>query len=128
MSGGLSPVLEDYLESILNLEANKKSVRLKDIAEGMAVRSPSALQALASLETQGLLRHKHYGGFELTSRGRRVAKKVDSRHRLLKDFLIILGVNEKTADADACAIEHYVSEETVRRMIKLVQENHRQKG
>lgn len=128
MAGGVSPVLEDYLESILNLEKSGKSVRLKDIAEGMEVRAPSALQALASLETQGLLRHKHYGGFELTARGRRVAEKVDSRHRLLREFLMILGVNEKTADADACAIEHYVSEETVQQMVKMVRENRRQRG
>jgi len=114
MAKMVTAVLEDYLETLLLLAEDGGTVRLKDIAEKMAVKSPSALEALSVLEAGGLVRHEHYGGFELTAKGRRQAQTVYGKHTSLKKFLItVLGVDEKNAEADACQIEHYLSPQTV---------------
>ena len=110
----VTAVLEDYLETLLLLEKDGKTVRLKEIAEVMQVKAPSALEALEVLHAGGLVRHEHYGGFELTAKGRQQAKKVYAKHTSIRDFLIrVLGVDEKIADSDACQIEHCLSSQAV---------------
>lgn len=117
---------EDYLEAVLVLGQEKRSVRVKDVAERLGVSRPSVVLALAGLEAKGLVRHERYGGIELTPPGRRVAQETDRRHRLVKAFLVrVLGVKEATADKDACRIEHSLSPETVSRLVKFVHRSRR---
>jgi DtxR family Mn-dependent transcriptional regulator len=108
--------LEDYLEMVSFL-SDDGEVRVTDIAARLKVSKPSVLTALKTLEEQGLLEHERYRTVHLTPRGQREAGAIRDRHTMLTDFLAgIVGVSPKTAEIDACKMEHLLSEETLRKM------------
>ena len=110
--------MEDYLESIYILNERKKHVRVKDMARRMDVKPPSVIEALKSLERKSFVVHEPYGYIELTEEGVKVAQKIYQRHRNLKKFLsCVLCLDEKTAESDACRIEHHLSKETLERVM-----------
>ena len=112
---------EDYLEAIHAIAAGGGDVCVRDIAARLGVAMPSVTGAMKRLEAMRLVRHGRYDYVELTAEGKRRAAGVAGRHALLKRFLVeALSVEEATADADACAIEHHVSEATVQAMIRLL--------
>jgi DtxR family transcriptional regulator, Mn-dependent transcriptional regulator len=112
---------EDYLEAIHAIAAGGGDVCVRDIAARLRVAMPSVTGALRRLEALRLVRHGRYDFVALTAEGKRRAAGVAGRHALLKRFLIeALAVDEATAEADACAIEHHVSEATVQAMIRLL--------
>ena len=78
----------------------------------MGYSKPSVSRAVGILKKGGYLLMDKDGYLTLTESGLAVAKKIYERHTLLTDFLIRLGVNEKTAVEDACKIEHDISDET----------------
>ncbi len=118
----LSSTVEDYLEIILNLEKNKKFVRVKDIAQEMGVKLPTVTSMLNNLVEQDLINHKKYESVELTKKGKRIARDVYHRHVILRDFLTtILGLDLKTAEEDACKMEHAISPSTLERLIKFME-------
>jgi DtxR family Mn-dependent transcriptional regulator len=113
----LSASLEDYVEAIWILSIRGKVVRVKDIAEILSVKSPSVVGALKVLVEKGLIAHERYGYIELSQEGEALARDVYRRHKTLaKFFNEILGVDLATAARDACAIEHSVSDATIRRI------------
>ena len=116
----LSPSIEDYLEAIYFLAREKKSVRTSDIASFLGHRIPSVTEMLGKLNKSGLVKHEKYGAVLLTPRGRRIAKKVSDRHVVLVSFLRLLGVNKKSAEIDACKIEHVVNSKTMDKLRKFV--------
>ena len=96
-------------------------VRVTDLASRMGVSKPSALAALRSLESQGLLLHEKYRLITLTDDGRRRAAQIRERHAMLAAFLRdVLGVSPKAAEDDACKMEHCLSSETLDRMRAMV--------
>ena len=110
----LSASQEDYLEAIFEIEQRKRAVRVKDVASQLGVTMPSVNGALKNLEAKGLIEHEKYEYIELTASGELKASQIASRHRLLFAFLHdILGVEEKTAQDEACRIEHILSSSTV---------------
>lgn len=110
---------ENYLEAILRLEDDQQTVRSIDVATALGVSRPSVNKALGVLKKAGMVEQQPYGRISLTELGREKANEVFRRHRTLRSFLInVLGVDPETADADACKMEHVVSEQT---MCKLVQ-------
>ncbi len=112
---------EDYLEAIFLLEKKESPVRVKDIARFLAVSRPSVVEALQVLAGKGLVKHKYYGGVELTLAGRLRADAVYKRHRLLERFLHqVLGVSAEVAKVDACRLEHSLSKETIKMIINFV--------
>ena len=114
---------EDYLEAVLVLGQAKRVVRVKDVAERLAVSRPSVVAALVKLERQGLVRHERYGAVELTEAGVGVAASVDQRHKLLFSFLHeTLGLRAGKASEEACALEHALSAETTAKLLRLVEE------
>ena len=118
----LSSTMEDYLETILNLEKNKKFVRVKDIAQKMKVKLPTVTSMLNNLVKRGLINHEKYEYVELTKEGKRIAKDVYRRHVIFRDFLTgILNVDAITAEEDACKMEHVVSPVTLDRFIKFME-------
>jgi len=120
-TGGLGESGEDYLEAILILGKNQRLVRVKDIARFLGVSRPSVVVALGGLAAKGLVRHEHYGGVELTAKGRQAANAVYQRHLLVEYFLnSILGVSRRIARQDACRLEHTLSPESVRRLMDFV--------
>jgi len=116
--GELSSSLEDYLEAILVLAREKKVARVRDIAARLGVAMSSVDGALRRLADENLVRHERYEFVELTDKGIALARKIFDRHNLLTHLLHdILGVDAETAEKDACAIEHHVSQKTIQSII-----------
>lgn len=106
---------EDYLEAIYVL-GGRGDVKSAAVAQMLRVSPPAVNRAVSELAARGLVDKKSYGRITLTAEGAQAAESVWSRHRLLHDFLISIGVSESTAAVDCCKIEHFVSEETVKRL------------
>ena len=105
---------ENYLESILILRNEKGRVRSIDIVNHLGFSKPSVSVAMKHLKESGKIDVSTGGHITLTQSGKELAEKVYERHRVLAKMLITLGVDEKTANADACEMEHVISEETFR--------------
>jgi len=119
---GVSASFEDYLETILVLAREQgESVRVTDLSESMGVSKPSVSAAVKRMAEAGLVDHERYGDVRLTPAGLRRAQEVASRHELLHRFLVeVLGVDETTAQQDACRLEHDLSPISVERLTRLV--------
>jgi DtxR family Mn-dependent transcriptional regulator len=118
----LSKSLEDYLEAVHMVAQKKKIVRVKDLIKMLDVKTASVIGALKKLEQRGLVEHEHYGYIELTPEGKKKAMRIYEKHTVLIRFLTeFLKVNEKTAEKDACLIEHFISDETFSKIIQLIQ-------
>ena len=108
--------LEDYLEAVYVLIAEDRPAQVRDVARMLAVKMPSVVKAIHELKRLGLVTQKPYANIELTMKGTRVAKHVLSRHTLIRDFLMKLGVSRRIADKDACLMEHILSSATIGRI------------
>jgi DtxR family Mn-dependent transcriptional regulator len=110
--------LEDYLEAIYFLGLDQKVVRVSEISRKLNVSSASVNNAIKELTKLGYISHVKYGFIEITETGLVAGKKIASKHHLLKRFFEkVLHVSEKNADKDACSIEHFISEESISRLI-----------
>ena len=107
---------EDYLETILIIYKKMGMVRSVDVARHMGVSKPSVCHAVAVLQEGGFLIMDEDHFLHLTKPGRIIAEKIYERHRFFTDRFIEAGVDPKTAETDACRIEHVISEETFRRL------------
>ncbi|RLI15120.1 MAG: metal-dependent transcriptional regulator [Candidatus Hecatellales archaeon] len=115
--------LEDYLEAIYIVSREKTSVRVTELAERLKVRKASVSEAILKLSKKNLIKHERYGTVKLTPKGRKVAEDVYQRHEVFRRFLEeILGVDGKTAEEDACMLEHAVSRQTLKKLVKFVEE------
>lgn len=103
---------ENYLETILILGQKKGNVRSIDIANELEFKKPSVSVAMKNLRENGYIKVADNGFITLTESGRQIAETMYERHLLLSQWLIHLGVNEKTAVEDACKIEHVISKES----------------
>ena len=103
---------EDYLETILILHRKMGMVRSVDVARHMGVSKPSVCHAVAVLQEGGFLIMDEDHFLHLTEAGKKIAGKIYERHRFFTDRLIEAGVDPKTAESDACRIEHVISDET----------------
>ena len=119
---------EDYLETILILHREMGMVRSVDVSRHMAVSKPSVCHAVAVLQEGGFLAVDGDHFLHLTEQGRIIAEKIYERHRFFTDRLIEAGVDPKTAEADACRIEHVISDETFRRLKEKYQSESESKG
>ena len=104
--------LEDYLETILSLQNKHGQVRSIDIANEMNFSKPSVSVAMKNLQEKNYITMADNGYITLTESGRKRAESVMERHTLLSDWLISIGVSKETALADACKVEHDLSEES----------------
>lgn len=121
-SPDLGQSAEDYLEAVYLAAQEDRHVRVTDIADRLRVSKPAVVSALAGLKEKGLVRHRRYRGVELTDQGAAVARTVYRRHRLVLEFLRdVLGVDEQAAAEDACQIEHVVGQETIERLVRMVE-------
>lgn len=103
---------EDYLEAILVLQKKLGVVRSVDVARHMEVSKPSVCHAVATLRDGGFLIMDEDRFLHLTDVGREVAEKIYERHCFFTEQLIAAGVDPKTAEADACRIEHIISQDS----------------
>ena len=122
MSGEtLSASLEDYLEVIYHLIAEKQTARVKDISKRLKVNYSSVTGALKALAERKLVNYAPYELVTLTRQGEVLARDVIRRHEVLRDFFIkVLAINEKHADESACKMEHAVSPKILERFVEFV--------
>ena len=111
--GAMTQSLEDYLEAVCVLVDENGSAQVRDVAHLLSVKMPSVVKAIHELKKMELAVQKPYGPIELTAKGAAIARRVLNRHELLRSFLVKLGVSRRTADKDACLMEHILSAETL---------------
>ena len=103
---------ENYLETILVLSLKGSNVRSIDIVNELEYSKPSVSIAMKNLRTKGYIVMDDDGHITLTAKGQKIADAVYERHVVISDWLISLGVDEKTAVQDACKMEHALSEKS----------------
>ena len=103
---------EDYLEAILVLQKKMGMVRPVDIARHMGFTKPSTTHAITTLQTGGFVERDEDGFIRLTDVGREVAERTYEKHCFFTEMLIEAGVDQETAEADACRMEHAISEDS----------------
>lgn len=103
---------EMYLEAILVLSKKNGCVRSIDVSEYLNYSKPSVSRAMGILRTGGYIRMEKDSSITLTESGKEIAEKIFERHTILSKLLIKLGVSEETAAADACKMEHAISDES----------------
>ncbi len=114
----LSESLENYLETILELEQYQKVARAKDIAEKLNVQRGSVTGALKNLSEKGLINYAPYSYITLTPKGMALAKEIRFRHSALKEFFLkVLRIDPETAEDTACRMEHAIDKKTIERLV-----------
>ena len=103
---------EDYLEAILVLSKQGGGVRSVDIASMLGVSKPSVSHAMKLLREDGYIAMDRYGTVTLLEKGEEIAMRIYERHQVLTKMLEGLGVTEEVAKADACKLEHDISDES----------------
>lgn len=106
-------LLEDYAELIADLLAADGEARPTDIARRLGVSHVTVVKAITRLKREGLATARPYRGVFLTQEGEALAKRVRTRHRLVVDLLLAVGVPPEDAETDAEGIEHHVSPRTL---------------
>ena len=122
----ITPSGEDYLETILVLQKKLGMVRSVDVARHMEVSKPSVCVAVNTLKEGGFLTMDENHFLHLTDVGREVAEQIYERHCFFTERLIALGVDPKTAEADACRIEHVISTESFEHLKKSFESNNQE--
>jgi DtxR family Mn-dependent transcriptional regulator len=117
----LSRRVEDYLEAILNVTLEKGYARTKDVACELDLSPSSVVEMFRKLDAMRLVEYRRYEGVVLNPAGREIAEVIKARHDTLREFLRIIHVSEKIANADACYMEHELHPETIRQIRLLVE-------
>jgi len=113
--------IEEYVEVVLNLQTKIHKVHTNNVAEALHVNPASVTEMFQKLSNEGYIHYEKYSGVTLTEKGKKIAVLTKKKHETLKNFLMILGVNEKIADTDACRIEHNVNPETMEKLRRFVE-------
>ncbi len=122
----LTESVEDYLESILVLSTQLEHVRSVDVASHLGFSKPSVSHAVKLLAEEGLIEIGPNKYLILTEKGKEIATATYRRHVFFTDMLTSIGVDIDIAEADACRIEHVISEETFQAIVKFYE--HEQQG
>jgi Mn-dependent DtxR family transcriptional regulator len=123
---GTSTAVEDYLERILELINSKGYARVIDIAAALKISQASVTNMVQRLE--GLLKYEKYRGLILTAAGKKLARRIAQRHKLLTEFLRLLGVDDRVIHHDVEGMEHHISPSTLRAIAALTQQLQRRPG
>lgn len=108
--------LEMYLENILVLQNTIGRVRSIDVAHKTGYSKPSVSRAVKLLSNDGCIAIDTEGYITLTEKGSDIASKILDRHKIIEDFFVSIGVDEKIAGEDACRIEHVISDATFEKL------------
>ena len=121
----LTSSLEDYLEAILDLTVNSGHAHVRDIAGRLGVGKPAVTAALKVLALRKLINYAPYKPITLTKQGLAAGEIVRRRHDVLKEFMIhVLGLDEGSADSNACRIEHAIDSDFRKRLGMFVEYIH----
>lgn len=113
--------IEEYIETICVLEQRNGRAQTGMIAAQMGVKPPSITEMLQKLEREGLIHYESYNGAILTSSGKKMARELMQKHRIIANLLETLGIDRELAEVDACQIEHHVSPETLKTLEQFVE-------
>jgi DtxR family Mn-dependent transcriptional regulator len=116
----LTKRIEDYLETILNLTETKRQARLKDVAENLHVRPPTATEMIQKMVSEALVNRERYGTIYLTRKGKAIARKVKKRRQVVAKLLRIILVPDEIAYRDACLLEHNLYPKSTKQLEKFV--------
>ena len=116
---------EQYIETIYEIVETKGYARVKDVSQTLGVGLSAVSEMFKKLDEEASVNYEKYGGVTLTPKGEKIAIKLSEKHKVLREFLIILGLDEEMADEDACEIEHVAKRETMDRLTKFVDFIHR---
>ncbi|MGN7357545.1 transcriptional regulator MntR [Paenibacillus sp. SAF-054] len=116
-----TPSMEDYLERIYKLIDEKGYARVSDIAEGLEVHPSSVTKMIQKLDKDEYLIYEKYRGLVLTSKGKKMGKRLVDRHKLLEDFLTMIGVSDEHIYTDVEGIEHHLSWDSITHIATLVE-------
>jgi len=108
-----SEIAEDYVELIADLQATTGDARAVDLAQRFGVTPATVNNTIKRLVRDGLVTSEPYRAIFLTEEGRALAEQCRRRHRIVRDFLVSLGIDAEIAESDAEGIEHHVSEDTL---------------
>ncbi|PYK47295.1 MAG: transcriptional regulator MntR [Verrucomicrobia bacterium] len=125
---GSSAAVEDYLERILELINSKGYARVVDIAAALRISQASVTNMVQRLDAERLLKYEKYRGLILTGVGKNLARKIAHRHKLLTDFLRLLGLDDRVIYHDVEGMEHHVSPATLRAIEALTAQLRRRPG
>ena len=114
---------EDYLEIIADLLNTNGEARIVDIANKLDIAQATANKTIQRLQSQGFVKKEPYRSIFLTLKGQEVASVSKKRHIIVLTFLKKLGLDAKTAEADAEGIEHHVSDKTLKKMDQFNKKN-----
>jgi Mn-dependent DtxR family transcriptional regulator len=117
-----SSAVEDYLERILELINSKGYARVIDIATSLNISQASVSNMVQRLDAEGLLKYEKYRGLVLTTAGKTLARNITRRHRLLTDFLKLLGLDQQIIHHDVEGMEHHISPSTLRAIEALTEQ------
>src|SRR4029450_7899819 len=117
-----SSAVEDYLERILELINTKGYARVVDIAQSLKISQASVTNMVQRLDAEGLLKYEKYRGLILTTAGKKLARRIAQRHKLLSEFLRLLGVDDRVIHHDVEGMEHHISPSTLRAIAALTQQ------
>ena len=117
-----STAVEDYLERILELINSKGYARVIDIAAALKISQASVTNMVQRLDAEGLLKYEKYRGLTLTVAGKKLARRIAQRHKLLTEFLRLLGVDDQVIHQDVEGMEHHISPPTLRAIAALTQQ------
>ncbi|GIO65365.1 transcriptional regulator MntR [Paenibacillus sp. JTLBN-2024] len=116
-----TPSMEDYLERIYKLIDEKGYARVSDIAEGLEVHPSSVTKMIQKLDKDEYLIYEKYRGLVLTSKGKKMGKRLVDRHKLLEEFLTMIGVSDEHIYTDVEGIEHHLSWDSITHIETLVE-------
>jgi DtxR family Mn-dependent transcriptional regulator len=113
--------VEEYLETIFDLESRDGSAKTTAIAKCLKVAPPSVTEVLKSLSDKGFVQYEPYQGATLTEEGKKIADTIKRKHRLLEVFLTdVLKLNREKVHDEACRMEHTISEDTENALCKIL--------
>ena len=113
--------IEDYVELFYDIQKEKKKVHTSDIASALSINPASVTEIFQKLSNEGYINYEKYSGATLTNKGIRVAKKTLRKHNVLKELLLLLGIEGEIAERDACEMEHILHPQTMDMIIKFVE-------
>ncbi len=113
--------IEDYVELLYDLEKVKSPVHTNDVASKLKINPASVTEVFRKLSEEGYINYEKYSGVSLTKKGKKIAINTKAKHNALKEFLELLGVDKKTAEKDACEMEHFLHPDTMDTIIKFVE-------
>lgn len=111
---------EEYIEAIYKIEKKKGYARVSDISKEMGVGLSATSEMFKKLGEKGYINYERYGVATLTKEGEKLARNLEKKHKAIRDFFIILGLDRKIADESACKMEHMIHPEVMERIAKFV--------